>query len=339
MADVIKGMPDLHADGGESTAKPADEGKPGETLAGATTEKPADRVDPAAATDGPDDDKPDAETTKRLATVAKAEKRAREQSDQRKVELDRREAALLQRENEVTGKATTLEDIKALIRSKPLDALAKLGIENEDDLEVVAKHAYANSKSGKADPRNKAYAEQTAKERETATGIEALRAELAEVKQQLTAKEQRASAETFAQRYADEAVKAIPKEPTLIGNLHATDPNEARAALLSLGAQMEREAMEADGATKYDPSYTPSHSDVIAEYEKRQRSALKKLGIDADTVLKVAPAGAVVTAAPAAKKPASTLDPTGGGPARPATKLSQDQTRAEAIKNLPWTEV
>lgn len=96
--------------------------------------------------------------------------------------------------------------------------------------------------------------------------------------------------------------------------------------------------MEADGVTQADASHTPTHAEVIAEYEKRRREELEEQGVDVDAMLKRA---APAPAAPPAKKPAATLDPTNtGGAARPVdrSRMTEDQKRQEMLKNMPWRD-
>ena len=326
MADLIKGMPDLHGgpDTGSSDKTAADAAKTSEAPVADPSGSPASEPAAGAKETPPVEAKPDADTTKRLGVVAKAEAKAREEATQRKIELDRREQALLARENEATGKGSTLEQLKALIRKDPVKALETLGLTDEADLSVAAQRMWAQT-AGKADPKNKAYAEQTARERELQSELAELKKTTAELAEQFKTRDQRAAAEQFANRYLDEAVKAIPSEPSLIGTRHTKNPANARAALLSLGQEMEKDA---DGET-------PSHGEVIAEYEKRRRAEFEEQGVDVDAMLKAKVAAPV---AADAKKPAATLDVTSGGAVRAVdrSKMTEQQKRDAMLKDMPW---
>lgn len=284
-------------------------------------EKPAAKVEPV-------EEKPDAQTAKGLAAIDKQAAKFRAEQKTAREELAMERADLARRSAELNAKAGSLDEIKALARKNPMAALAKLGIESEDDLEVVAKVAYANSKTGKADPRNKAYAEQTAKEREYATKLEALEAQQAELKQYVSQRDQQAALEQARATYSDAAVKAIPAEPSLIGTLHAKNPGKARAALLELGMRMERDAAVEDGAQPHEyGKYTPVHSAVVAEYEKARRAELEEQGVDVDAMLKK-------TAVPvAARAPTRALDITAPTGTRPVNGSPSKAERLAAISS------
>lgn len=291
---------------------------------------PSDEVDPAGGGDAATllDAKPDAETEKRLATISKAEKRMRDEQATARAQLELDRAALARQKAEIDARGTSLEDLRTLAK-KPggrLAVLEKLGLSGEDDLEVFAREAYANSKSGKLDPKNKAYAEQTAEKREYQTKLDQLEQRHAELEKKLEARDAAAKTEALVSRYLDEAVKAVPKTPTLIGNLLAKNPAKARAALLGVAQHMERESGE-----------TPTHAEAIAEFEKRYAAELDDLGIPLDVALKRTAAVPAATTPPA-KKPGATLDPTATGGAKPVdrTKLNPDQRMAEIVKDMPW---
>lgn len=347
MEALLAGMPDIHAGPktGESTSAPA----PVDKLPAIEREKPAPAklAEPAIdetgdAVDVPElDAKPDPAAARGLAAVAKAEARSRAQADQRKTELDRREQQLLARENEATSKVVSSEKFLAELRRDPAAALLKHGL-TIDDLEPIAQAAYLASPAGQKElatkPGAKAAADKALREREQMTELQKLQKHIGELEAKFEGQTKAQTAQKFVEQYLDTAVKAIPTTPSLIGNLHAKAPAKARAALLSLGQQMEREAMEADGVTTADASHTPTHAEVIAEYEKRRREELEEQGVDVDAMLKRA---APAPVAPAAKKPAATLDPTAAGStARPVdrSRMSEEQRRQEMLKNMPWKD-
>lgn len=341
-------MPDIHA--GPSTGESSSTAAPAPADKIPTTEKPAPakaaeppaEETPEAADVAPDlEAKPDPSAARGLAAVAKAEARSRAQADQRKVELDRREQQLLARENEATSKVVSSEKFLAELRRDPAAALLKHGLTIED-LEPIAQAAYLASPAGQKElaskPGAKAAADKALREREQMTELQKAQKRIDELEAKFEGQTKAQTAQKFVEQYLDTAVKAIPTTPSLIGTLHAKAPGKARAALLSLGQQMEREAMEADGVTQADASHTPTHAEVIAEYEKRRREELEEQGVDVDAMLKRA---APAPAAPPAKKPAATLDPTNtGGAARPVdrSRMTEDQKRQEMLKNMPWRD-
>lgn len=293
----------------------------------------------------PDDPKPDDEaanadpaTKRSLDLIEKRDKRAREQ-----LAADRKAAAAelaaakaeLEREKAELAKQARPDLMKLPPAQRALEALKAVGIDpdDEDVMDLVARQTYARSKSGKADPKNKAYADQVAEKDGLARELEELREQQRQLREELAGRDQRATVAAFQQKYLDEAVKAVPADPSFIGLALAANPTKARTALLQLGQQMEREAMEADGAERPDPSHTPTHAQVIARYEADKRQQLEDDGF---TPEQIAAMLAKKPAAPAAKPaPPKTLDPTArpGTPTNPGP-LSRDEKIAKARVGL-----
>lgn len=333
LADVTKGLASIPADGAvpAGTEKPKDElteRKPVEPAAPAasdrkTDEKPVE-LKPAAPA-APAEKKPDeidTQTQKGLALIDKRAAEFRDEQKKAKADLDLERAELARQRAEVTSKVSSFEDLQKLARKDPIAALAKLGFQSEDDFALIGRAAYTQTKEGKADPKAASAVAQTARERELMDQLAELRKGFDDLRSEFQTRDQRAASQQFVERYLDEAVKAIPAErKTLIGNLHTKSPAKARQALHALGAEMERSAMEADGATKYDPSYTPSHAAVVAEYEKRRRAELEEQGVDVDALLAVK----AVEQKPTTK----TLDPTAPGGIQP---INPKPTREEKLK-------
>lgn len=280
-------------------------------------EKPADK--PA---DEPVDDK----TAKGIAAIDRRAAKFREEQAAAKAEIELERAELARMRAEVSGKASSFEELQKLAKRDPIAALAKLGIDSEDDWENVGRGAYPRTKAGKADPRAQPAVAQTARERELADKLAEVDQKLAKIDETMRQRDAQSQSQKFVSDYLDSAVKAIPADkPTLIAKLLAKSPEKARQALLQTGVRMERDAMAAEGATKYDPSFTPSHAEVIAEYEKGRRAELEEQGVDVDALL--APPK---PAAPApAQKPAATLDPTSPTGTRPT---NGSPTRAEKLR-------
>lgn len=305
---------------GAPSSERADEPKTAAPVA--AVEKPVEVAEKFAEVE----EKPDAATAKSIEAIEKRDRRAREQlaADRAawKAERDLEIAELTKLKSELTGKATSLDDLKRLAKTKPLEALKHLGIESEDDLEVVARQTYAVSKSGKADPKNKAFADQVAEKHGVAAELAELKAELAKVKGEFSTRDQRAEMERFQTQYLDEAVKAIPAEPTFIALAHTANPAKARAALLELGQRIERETGE-----------TPSHAEVIAEYERNKRAELADTGLAADQIEAL-----LRKPAPPAKPLPKTLDLTARGSAtapingNPTREQKLAAARAERLK-------
>lgn len=298
-AEAVEVAPDV-------TAAPAGEAKP-KLVEKQVAPKPA----PVDITPEPKADEPDPATVKGLAAIDKQAARFRAEQARAKADFDLERAELARQRAEVTAKSSSFEELQKLFRADPAAALAKLGLDKEADYEFVARAAFPHTKDGKKDPRSAPIAAQTAKER-------ALESELAELREQTRAlhdefknRDARADSEAFVNRYLDEAVKAIPAAPSLIGTLHKRSPEKARHALLELGARIEKR----DGET-------PSHAEVVAEYERTRRAELEDQGVDVDVLLK--PAGPTAPV----KAQSRTLDITAPG-STPA--INGQPTRSDRV--------
>jgi len=323
LAAVTAGLAKLDAAAVE--APPAAEAPPAPAE---KTPAPAPKPDakPAPSDAKPTDEAPDDKTAKGLAAIDRRAKQFRDEqaAERAKLELERAELARLRAD--VEGRGSSLDEIKKLAKLDPIAALAKLGIDSEDEWENVGRGAYPRTKAGKADPRAAPAVAQTQAQREIAAQIAELRQQQSEIAEFLRTQTAQTQKKAFVDQYLDAAVKAIPTTPTLIGKLHSKSPERARQALLDLGASMEAAAMKADGATKYDPSYTPSHADVIAEYERVRRTELEEQGVDVDALLAPPkPAAAPTT------KPKATLDPTSTTGTRPVNDRPTREQKLAAV--------
>jgi len=288
-----------------SAAKPAD---PPSTDAAPAKKEP--KVE--AKTEEPaDDETPDPKTAKALAQIDKQAKRFREEQAKARADFELERAEFARERAEFKKAQGSIDEIAKLAKTNPAAALAKLGLSSEDDYEHVARTLVPLTKTGKADPRNKQAVEQLTKEAALAAQVEDLKKTVEELRGtfETTAKEQQTKA--FVEKYLDEAVKAIPAEPTLIGKLHAKSPEKARQALLAIGQYLEKANDE-----------TPTHAEVIEAYEKYRREELEEQGVDVDAMLK--PKAIEVPKPP----PSKTLDPTAVTGTRP---INGNPTKAERL--------
>lgn len=328
IASLAPGLAEINAKEAPSEAtpsapvdeKPAD--KTAETLAPAVEAKP----EPDKPAEKPAETvEPDAATQKQLALIDKRAKAWRDEQAQAKAELAAERAELARQKAELAKGPSSVEALKELFRKDRVAALQALGADSEDEFETIARAAYAHTAAGKKDPKAAASAQQSARERELLTRIDAMEKRFEEMGETITKREQAAAARDFISQWQDKAIKAIPATPTLIAKLHEKAPDKARAALSALGAEMETERMREAGAPESERSeYTPTHADVIAEYEKRRRAELEEMGVDVDAMLKSASKAPV-------SPPPKTLDvaaPTNG------TAIKPTMTRAEKIAAL-----
>lgn len=264
---------------------------------------------PVATSEAPAaDEAPDPKTAKGLAAIEKQAKRFRDEQSAAKAELDVERAEIARLRAEATGKVTSIAELKKM---KPLEVLEALGFESEDDYDVLARGAYAKTKAGKTDPRLKQQAEQTAEARDLKTTVAELRKQIEELGGEFTKRDARAQTEAFVAKWQDEAIKAIPEEPSLIGRLAAKSPEKARDVLLTIGKYLEKQTGE-----------TPTHAECIEEYEKYRRAELEDTGVDVAALLRPQ------ADAPAKKSPSRSLDITTPGGTRP---LNTNLSRAEKL--------
>jgi len=220
---------------------------------------------------------PDAPTTRALAQIEKQAKKFRDEQAAAKADLAQERAELARIKAEHAAKQTSFEELQKLYRTDRAAAIEKLaGSDSEEEYEAAARAAFARTKAGKADPRNQHAAAQTSREREQATKIEKMESELEELRNEFKSRDKAAEAKDFQKQFLDAAVKAIPEAPSLIGKLYAKAPDKARQALLHIGARLERE----------NDNETPTHAEVIAEYEKMRRAELEEQGVDVDAMLR-----------------------------------------------------
>lgn len=263
-----------------------------------------------------DEEPVDPKTAKALAQIDKQAARFREEQKKAKAELEVERAEIARMRAEAQAFAKSLDDLRGLAKKDPIALLEKMGIQSEDEWEVVGRSAFPRTKAGKADPNAAKVAAQTARERELMQQLEDLKKTTEELRNEFKQRDQQATTQQFIQRWQDEAVKAIPADkPTLIAKLHEKSPQKARQALLEIGARLERE----------NDNETPSHAEVIAEYERMRRAELEEQGVDVDALLRPAKA-----AAPA-KPPPKTLDPTAVNGVRP---INTNPSKDEKIRTL-----
>jgi ribonuclease D len=307
------------ASGGPPTveAKPVDVAPP---------PAPVDEKPSGGASGTTDDAPPDGAAAKAIEAIEKRDKRAREQLAQEraaaKAELEAERAEIARLRAEMSGKVTPFEELQKLAKTpgKELELLKKLGVDTEDDHERYARNTYAVSKSGKADPKNRAYAEQVSEKQGLQAELADLRRMVEETRETFSQAQQRAQAEAFANQYLDEAVKAIPADPSFIGLAHTANPKKARAALLAVGQRLESETGE-----------VPTHAEVIAAYEADTRAELRDRGLSEDQISAMLRPKAAAKPAPVAAH-VRTLDPSAGPTTPPVNGHPTREDRIAAAR-------
>jgi hypothetical protein len=286
-----------------------------------TDAKPADPPPQAVKVEAaptPEDKEPAPD--KAIEAIEKRDKRAREalaaEKAAAKAELEAERAEIARLRAEMTGKVTPFEELQKLAKTpgKELELLKKLGIETEDDHERYARNTYAVSKSGKADPKNKAYADQVSEKAGLAAEIAELRATAEELRNEFKTRDQRAAMEQFQNKWLDGFKEAPPA--TFASLALTSSPEKARAAFLRVGQRLEAETGE-----------TPTHAEVLAAYEDETKADLRDRGLnDEQIALMLKPKTAAKPVAPVA--PPRTLD-VSTGPT--TTTVTTPTTREQKI--------
>lgn len=295
-------------------AKPVETAKPVE----AKTTEPAKPAEPSK-----DDD---AETKRGLAQIEHARKRFLDERSAKEEEISRREARIAQRENEITGKASSIEELKKLDLATLLD---RLGLDDAA-LTRLSRESYHRTAEGQKNPASKAAVDEVRNHARASTleqQVAELRRELAETKESATAAQKLVFQREYANEWVDGALKAVPTDkPTLFGLLQTKNPREARNKLLALGGELEKSA---------GGDAPPTATEVLAEYEKRRRDELEAQGIDVERLLTPAEAAKVVAAAPVVKPTGRTLAVSETQITRADTvPQTKEERRANAIAKL-----
>ena len=236
---------------------------------------------PALDDDEPDLTSPDPETQKRLDAVRVAEKRMRAAAERRDAEF-----ATKQREwQERVDRVVELDKLFARAKHDPVSLLKAAGV-SEDDFELIAQAVYAESPALQKDPKQKAAAQAKLREREKEDRQTQAEKQIAELREQIEQQKRDAVAAQEAQAYIAQINTAASTKHPLVAHLLKADPNETHDALVKtyndLGKKLQR---------------TPKAIEVVAAFDKAQRSRLQRLGIDPETIVK----------APTAKKPTAVV--------------------------------
>jgi len=266
----------------------------------------------------------DAATQRGLAQIERARKNFLDERSAKEEELSRREARIAARENDVTGKVSSIEELKKLPLSTMLD---RLGLD-DTALVQLSRESYYRTSEGQKNPSAKQAVEEVRQRSSMSTleqRVEALTRELAETKESAIAAQRLVFQREHANEWVEGALKAVPADkPSLFALLQAKNPREARNKLLAIGGELE----------KSGGGEAPNAAEVFAEYEKRQRELLESQGIDVERLL--VPAAPAKAAAPApAVKPARTLAPGSTQIVRPeSVPTTREERRTNAVAKI-----
>jgi ferritin-like protein len=297
-------------------------------------EKPAEKPEPAEKPadettldeDEPDKDelggeaKADPDLQKRLAVVAKHERRAKEREAAVKAAIEkergelRREREAIEREiRDAKGEIDRFAQLKDRARFDPAGVLKALGLV-DDDFGPAARQLWALTKEQAQDPRNREAAARMMKDRESEDRITRLERELAEQKKAASEHTERARAAEKAEAYLANVIKAATDEHPLAKRLIEKSPQKSRERFAAIADEL----FDREGDL-------PDADDVLAEYEKRRRAELEDDGVDVAAMLKLKPR---------ARTEATTLGNDIGSTTAPASNGTVKKTMAEKKADL-----
>ena len=313
----------------EKAPEPAAEETPADDPSEADTQdEPI--ADPAGGDESEDEDEPeeptktgdgkpaDADLDKRLATVQKAQKRAKDELARERADFDRERDQWKASWQPKIEQAERFLALAGRAKYDPVSVLLALGL-SDDDLEPAARQVYAHSKAAAADPRYKESATRLMRERQYADELAQTRKELQDMKSQIQQRDQAQAAEREATRYIDSVVKVTGEETPLVQTMLAKNAERTRERLAQTAMRIIEETGEA-----------PDPEDVVKSLEQARRLELEELGIDLDVAIKTAAPKKTIPAA-GETRTAKTLS---NGLGKPAQPRAAQKSRRDEIADL-----
>lgn len=271
----------------------------------------------------------DPEAQKRLAGVQRQEQRFRERMERDKAAHAKTVADFQAQVREWEPRIRAVQDFEALkkrARYAPDDVLLALGL-TEDDFEAAAKTLYARSQAGAKDPKYKAAAVQTQREREKDARIASLEEKIDKLLSGQAQREEAATSEAEISAYVDRTVKAIGDGAPLVAAMMKKDAKKTRERLRAIG---DRLADEIQGV--------PDPAEVVEALETERREQIEGDGWTVEEWLERQAARAAPPAG--GGKPPRQLGKAGGGAGagsrKPRSRDEEfDDLRAEITSGKP----
>jgi hypothetical protein len=249
----------------------------------AEAEEPTE-VEPEAHAEDAEPDEDDPKVARGMEQVRRAEQRWRAEAERKEQELSARESKLAER----LQAADRTDALIKRFRIDPVAAVKAMGL-TDDQFEDLSLAFYADSPKGRTDPKYKARAEQTARERALAEETADLRRRLDEREKQEAEAKARAEEQKHVAKYVDGLAKAATaKTAPITASLLTKRPERTRRDLLRVAGELYAEHGE-----------QPSPTAVLKAYE----AELVELGITAPQVqaTKAAPKAAAKPATPSVR--------------------------------------
>jgi hypothetical protein len=229
--------------------------------------------------------KADPDLQKRLAIVAKHEKRAKEREAKVKAEIEqerisfRREREAFDREvAQARTEIGKFQELQGRARYDAIGVLRALGL-TDDDIGPAARQLWAHSKEGPNDPKNRELAARMMKEREQEDRVSKLERELREERESRTKEQTEKQQQAQIEAYLTHIEKTASEEHPLFKRLVEKSPKKARLKI----AEAAYSLAQRDGEE-------PDADDVLAEFERVERAELEERGIDVAAIIKQKPA-------------------------------------------------
>jgi hypothetical protein len=272
--------------------------------------------------DGDGAAKVDADTSKRLDKVRKAERRMREAADAREKQFEREKQEFFASMRPRMEKLERFEALEGKVNSRPIEVLVSLGLKPEN-FGLAARSLFAETDEGKKDPRNREAVAERASRMELEARIADMQRRLDERDTKETTAAERQLQEQQLDAYFTRVKKAASDEHPLAKHVLAKTPKKAERELTELTYEL---------AKKLGGKY-PKPATVMRMYEKQVRRDLGRLGVDVDAMTK-APATATTKAPATATTKGKPNGKPANGSAPDGRKPWQQPTRDEVLAEL-----
>lgn len=223
-----------------------------------------------------EEDEPEEKDLKGLAKIKAAEKSFNKRMQAQKAELQADKDKWLERVEAAEKIAATQASYKSLANSNPVALFEDLGVEGSDAFQALGKYFFQYGKgiAEDAKPQDKQAAESIKRLREQTAGLQQTKAEIAELKKQLEAKDKAAEHAQIIKDYQGKLERIAGKKFPLAAKILSSDAKaEAQEHMLNIAREIASKTGE-----------EPSAQKVLKRYEAAERRRLEARGIDVDAL-------------------------------------------------------
>ncbi len=256
----------------------------------------------------------DPELAKRLDTIQKQERRAKESLAKERAELEAKFKP------EDLAELAELRELRRRAKLGDPHAILKLTESTEDDAEAIARNVYKLSKKAAENPANREEVARTVRERELSARLEATEQRFAALEKQLADRDAAVVREQENSTYLEAAAKNIDDSTPIVRAMFSKNPQLARQRVAFARDYLAQQTGE-----------IPDAADVLKALEAVERDELTARGIDPDLV-RAKPSTPV---AAGEKRTAKTLNSDLSSPTTPRTApASPKEEREHLLKAL-----